>query len=251
MVTSDRIHETRGRSPRTRLRFHLRQLLALRRLGVLPADAARTFHDVSRQWLHGSWEEVSPDELYVLNHLDRDALSATPQCSCRHSPEDFAARLRRCFAIRSSSKREGCGLRSSGTFSPSDSGIASRARRIKSTSTPIFDMTTARSSPRPSCDEFYDEFAAICRQHGAFSRVQCHGAPTDLLAAYAAVDIPESEAILFSPPFSRIAASAAAFPASPRLAPKRSHAFTVSSPEPTWRPTILAQGASGRPEAAR
>src|SRR5262249_45689558 len=50
----------------------------------------------------------------------------------------------------------------------------------------------------------------ICREHGACSRVQCHGAPTDLLSAYAAVDIPESEAILFDPPFSRIAASAAA-----------------------------------------
>src|SRR5262249_52343974 len=58
--------------------------------------------------------------------------------------------------------------------------------------------------------EFYQEFAAICREHGAVSRVQCHGAPTDLLSAYAAVDIPESEAILFEPPFSRIAASAAA-----------------------------------------
>jgi hypothetical protein len=58
--------------------------------------------------------------------------------------------------------------------------------------------------------QFYHEFAAICRAHRAVSRVQCHGAPTDLLSAYATVDIPESEAILFDPPFSRIAASAAA-----------------------------------------
>ena len=65
--------------------------------------------------------------------------------------------------------------------------------------------------------EFYEEFAAICRRHGAFSRVQCHGAPTDLLAAYAAVDIPESEAILFPPPFSRIAASAAALSGKPAV----------------------------------
>jgi hypothetical protein len=59
-------------------------------------------------------------------------------------------------------------------------------------------------------DEFYRPFAAICRELKARSRVQCHGAPTDLIAAYAAVDIPESEALLFDPPFSRIAASAAA-----------------------------------------
>jgi hypothetical protein len=59
-------------------------------------------------------------------------------------------------------------------------------------------------------DEFYRPFAAISHRLNAQSRVQCHGAPTDLLAAYAAVDIPESEALLFNPPFSRIAASAAA-----------------------------------------
>lgn len=58
--------------------------------------------------------------------------------------------------------------------------------------------------------EFFEEFAAISRENGTQSRVQCHGAPVDLLAAYAAVDIPESEAILFEPHFSRIAASAAA-----------------------------------------
>ena len=59
-------------------------------------------------------------------------------------------------------------------------------------------------------DEFYRAFVEISHRLGARSRVQCHGAPTDLIAAYAAVDIPESEALLFNPPFSRIAASAAA-----------------------------------------
>jgi hypothetical protein len=63
--------------------------------------------------------------------------------------------------------------------------------------------------------EFYEEFAAICREYGALSRVQCHGAPTDLHSAYAAVDIPETEAILFPPAFSRIAASAAALSGRP------------------------------------
>jgi hypothetical protein len=57
---------------------------------------------------------------------------------------------------------------------------------------------------------FFETFARICRDLGAISRVQCHGAPTDLLAAYASVDVPESEALLFEPRFSRIPASAAA-----------------------------------------
>jgi hypothetical protein len=59
-------------------------------------------------------------------------------------------------------------------------------------------------------NEFYLPYTEICHSLGAFSRVQCHGAPTDLLAAYASVDIPESEAILFDPEFSAIPSSAAA-----------------------------------------
>lgn len=59
-------------------------------------------------------------------------------------------------------------------------------------------------------EEFYRPFTAICHELGALSRVQCHGAPTDLIAAYGAVDIPETEVLLFPPAFARIAASAAA-----------------------------------------
>jgi hypothetical protein len=57
--------------------------------------------------------------------------------------------------------------------------------------------------------EFYAPFTRICHALGAAARVQCHGAPADLLAAYAAADVPESEAVLFPPEFSSFAASAA------------------------------------------
>ncbi len=59
-------------------------------------------------------------------------------------------------------------------------------------------------------DEFYRPFKKVCAENGALARVQSHGAPTDLLHAYAVADIPESEALLFDPPFSIFAASAAA-----------------------------------------
>jgi hypothetical protein len=59
-------------------------------------------------------------------------------------------------------------------------------------------------------EEFYKPFAQTCHELGAFSRVQARGSPTDLLTAYALFDVPESEAMLFDPPFSRLAASAAA-----------------------------------------
>ncbi len=59
-------------------------------------------------------------------------------------------------------------------------------------------------------EEFYRPFASLCRSLGALSRVQCHGAPADIVAAYAEADVPESESLLFDPAFSRFAASAAA-----------------------------------------
>lgn len=59
--------------------------------------------------------------------------------------------------------------------------------------------------------EFYAAFTGVCHAAGAWARVQCHGAPAGLLDCYAAADIPETEALLFPPAFSRIAASAAAF----------------------------------------
>ncbi|MBM4060182.1 MAG: hypothetical protein FJ265_03660 [Planctomycetes bacterium] len=59
-------------------------------------------------------------------------------------------------------------------------------------------------------DEFYAPFTAICHELGASSRAQCGGAPADLLSAFARVDVPETEAILYEPGFARIPASAAA-----------------------------------------
>jgi hypothetical protein len=59
-------------------------------------------------------------------------------------------------------------------------------------------------------DEFYIPFTKKAHQLGAFSRVQCSGAPTDLISAYAAVDVPETEAMLYEPDFTKIVSSSAA-----------------------------------------
>jgi hypothetical protein len=58
--------------------------------------------------------------------------------------------------------------------------------------------------------EFYEPFTQFSHGRNSFTRVQCHGAPCDLLAVFAAADVPESEAILFDPEYARIPASAAA-----------------------------------------
>lgn len=58
--------------------------------------------------------------------------------------------------------------------------------------------------------EFYKPYVNHINQLGAFSRVQCSGAPCDLISAYSLIDVPESEALLFEPSFSKIVLSAAA-----------------------------------------
>jgi len=59
-------------------------------------------------------------------------------------------------------------------------------------------------------DQFYKPFTEKSHQLGAYSRAQCAGAPVDILSAYAAIDVPESEALLYEPAYSAIVASAAA-----------------------------------------
>jgi hypothetical protein len=62
---------------------------------------------------------------------------------------------------------------------------------------------------------FYEPFTEYSHKVNSFTRVQCHGAPADVLAAFAAADVPESEAILFDPEYARIPASAAALAGKP------------------------------------
>ncbi|MCB9244963.1 MAG: hypothetical protein H6606_00915 [Flavobacteriales bacterium] len=56
---------------------------------------------------------------------------------------------------------------------------------------------------------FYEPYARTCTENGAFSRVQCLASPTDILTTYSLVDIPETEAMLNDPNFSRIVSSSA------------------------------------------
>ncbi|HLF63874.1 MAG TPA: glycosyl hydrolase [Saprospiraceae bacterium] len=63
---------------------------------------------------------------------------------------------------------------------------------------------------------FYKPFVKKCRELGAWSRVQCLASPTDVMTTYAFVDIPETEAMLNNPNYSRIVSSSACL-ASKRL----------------------------------
>lgn len=56
---------------------------------------------------------------------------------------------------------------------------------------------------------FYKPFVRKCKELGAWSRVQCLGSPTDVMTTYSLVDIPETEAMLNNPNYSRIVSSSA------------------------------------------
>jgi len=81
--------------------------------------------------------------------------------------------------------------------------------------------------------QFYNPFAAKCRSLGAFSRVQCAGAPVDLVSAYASVDVPETEAMLYEPPYARIVASAASLASHKEVS---SETFTCTYGFPRYDP---------------
>ncbi|MFN8633696.1 MAG: glycosyl hydrolase [Chloroflexota bacterium] len=187
---------------------------------VRPADAAQTLTGPSGQRLTRSWE---PGPQPVLDHLSSSAvqryanaigpsfalgLDGTPSALFCDSLELDAAEI--------------------WTPSLSDAFEARYGYRLDD------HLDLARTHPHmrydyrrmvgsTMLDAFFETFAQACRDLGAISRVQCHGAPTDLLAAYAAVDVPESEGLLFEPTFSRIPASAAALAGKPLVS---AEAFT-------------------------
>jgi hypothetical protein len=58
-------------------------------------------------------------------------------------------------------------------------------------------------------NEFYVPFVNNARENNYASRVQVMGAPVDIITAYSIMDIPETEAMLYEPNFSRVVASSA------------------------------------------
>ena len=70
---------------------------------------------------------------------------------------------------------------------------------------------------------FYKPYVEKCRELGAWSRVQCLASPTDVMNTYALVDIPETEAMLNNPSFSRVVSSSACLSEKPMVS---SESFT-------------------------
>jgi hypothetical protein len=66
-------------------------------------------------------------------------------------------------------------------------------------------------------DGFFRPYVRKCKELGAWSRVQCLAAPTDVMTAYSLVDIPETESMLNNPNYSKVVSSAAALAGKPMV----------------------------------
>jgi hypothetical protein len=183
---------------------------------VPPEDAVQTFDGPSPHRLEGTWESAYGEEPgSILDHLNRDALA-------RYAAVMGAALAPALEGRTSALFCDSWEVPTGQMWSPQ---LWDRFRerfgydlrpfvdRLAEDEHACYDYRTLIAEA--VVEEFYRPFTALCHDLGAVSRVQCHGAPTDLLAAYAAVDIPETEVLLFPPPFARIAASAAALAGRP------------------------------------
>ncbi|QQR73205.1 MAG: hypothetical protein IPJ17_17235 [Holophagales bacterium] len=179
---------------------------------VTPEDSAKVYGDPAfQQEIVISWEY--PQTGRVLDHLSRPAF------------ERYAARM---GGALEKATRTGA---PSGLFCDSwevetrkiwTDGLGEAfARRYGYAIEPYMNEILSPGNAGPRYDymklvsetvirEFYVPFTEASHRLGAFSRVQVAGAPVDLIAAYSRVDVPETEALLFEPPFARIVASAAA-----------------------------------------
>jgi len=180
---------------------------------VSEADASQRYDGPSPQELGRSWE--LPEEGRILNHLDRQAFG-------RYAERMGGALRDALDGTKSALFCDSFEVETEGLWTP---GFDDRFRELFGYDVLPF-MQKIDEHPDVRYDyrkliadyilrEFYEPFTECSHRHYSFTRVQCHGAPCDLLAAYAASDVPESEAILFDPEFSRIPASSAALSGRP------------------------------------
>jgi hypothetical protein len=201
-------------------------------------DASRTFNGLSRQRVEKSWETTpvrkepsakcakeaeslacapahlrscalrSP--LYILNHLDRRALERYAEKMGAALKDALAGTTSRLFCDSFEVEPEGLWSHGLDRVFIDRFGYDLRPFMRSLDEHPDVRYDYRRLISDTVLNEFYRPFNELCHGLGALSRVQCLGTPTDLLAAYGAMDVPESEAILFDPHFSQFAASDAA-----------------------------------------
>ena len=180
---------------------------------VSEQDSAQTFAGPSKQRLGRSWE--LPVEGRILNHMDRSALRRYSEVMGKALGP--ALRGTRSALFCDSFEVEPEGMWTAGFDKAFKDRFGYDVREFMPT---LDEHPDVRYDYRKLVSEFlldgfFRPFTEISREFNAFTRVQCHGAPCDIISAFAAADVPESEAILFDPEYARMPASAAALTGTP------------------------------------
>lgn len=198
---------------------------------VTEDDASQTFTGLSPQRLQCSWGQESKRPQRIVNHLSSAALGRYAAGLREALQPALAGNKSALFCDSLELDTQGLWARELWDTFEKQFGYSLRPFLPQLDAHPDVRYDYRKFIGETIRREFYDAFTSLCHKEGTFSRVQCHGAPTDLVAAYAAADIPESEANLFLPPFSRIAASAAAWAGKPVVS---AEAFTCIYGFPGW-----------------
>jgi len=185
--------------------------------------ASRTLDGLSPQRVEKSWELAHGVRGPVLNHIDRTALARYAACMSTALKPALQPRPSAFFCDSWEVETEGLWTDGFGERFRERFGYVIDPYMPELDQHPDQRYDYRRLLAEYILDEHYRPCAEHCHTAGGLARVQAHGAPTDLLAAYATADVPESETLLFEPPFSSLAASAATLAGRPLVS---AEAFT-------------------------
>jgi len=173
-------------------------------------DAARIWEDTSyRQDIRVSWEY--PAKGYVINHLDKKAF------------DKYSKRLNNALsdAVKGTTSALFCDSWEVDTKTIWTPGLEKVfLNKFGYDITKYIDSLWVKGYEGQRYDyfklinetvteEFLKPYVQNAHNLNAAARVQCIGAPVDIMNAYSLVDVPETEAMLYEPNFSKVVASAA------------------------------------------
>ena len=189
-------------------------------LNIDKAHSSQIYRDsLHRQLLTFSW--AWPDTMYVINHLDKNAF----ELFAKPIEEAMANALK---GSKSAFFTDSWEIKLNGTNKIWTPGFDSTFKEVFGYDIIPYMEKGIDSFPDVRYDYmlhldhyvtegFYKPYVDKCKKLGAWSRVQCLAAPSDVMTTYSLVDIPETEAMLNNPNYSRIVSSSACLASKPMV----------------------------------
>ncbi len=189
-------------------------------LNIDKAHSSQIYGDsLHRQLLTFSW--AWPDTMYVINHLDKNAF----ELFARPIEEALSNALK---GSKSAFFTDSWEIKLNGTNKIWTPGFDSTFKEVFGYDIIPYMEKGIDSFPDVRYDYmvhldhyvtegFYKPYVDKCKKLGAWSRVQCLAAPADVMTTYSLVDIPETEAMLNNPNYSRIVSSSACLASKPMV----------------------------------